>query len=65
MVEKRTVKESFAKYINGAGLAGKKECIAFIEEHQDILEERIWKNLKDCVRNMQIKENKDTKKLFK
>lgn len=29
MVEKRTVKESFAKYINGAGLAGKKRmyCI--------------------------------------
>lgn len=62
--EKVILKNTFAKYLYGTGLPGKNECEEVLLNNPTKFKGRNWRNVKDCVRNIKDKLQKDNQKLF-
>ena len=60
--EKRLIKIYFEKYIKAARAPGKNICEKFFEDKQHLYPNISWTNIKDCVRNMGLKEKKNKMK---
>lgn len=59
--EKRQIKIYFEKYIKACRTPGKNVCEKFLEGKEHLFPNRSWSNIKDCVRNIGLSQQKKNK----
>ena len=53
--EKKAVHEYFSRHVRENKLPKKGECAKFLELHNNLVKNRQWSHVKDCVRNFMVK----------